>query len=546
MPGYYKTTFSVYGTNELDRLEGPDLLSDVQHFIIERLSADQDQPPLERDYDGDEDVAYSVIRTERPVSTDGDIFARLEVRLWANDEDVQLAVESQVIAPHLEGDQSYRYSPPRLVSALTKRYLCVDYEAQVSSSPQPSLSASDIAHLLYKSRRQLPVLLISATNAGRVDVDSQRIAEQLLGLAHVAIIDPDRHASLGPGVYCYNGASRLLWPTPTPRYSGPSPKPQYFSPQQTTRKDFLSRLRHSLLTDPPHFSFFEETFLQIRSDCVYQRNLNLEQVVKEAKVAPTIDDYDLKRLSRQLRKSEKQRKSLKSDNARLQDEINKMQTEITDLNGRLSEGSTTETFHPDSELMRRLQADLAEKRLQVDDKDAEIAVLQKKIGVLNTNIKDLRLSYEELRTQTPKTNFIDNISPSLKLLTSLNHALNIARDPIRKYIVRNLRQAYDGNLLERFQYSINMDGIDPDRARKFPESVIDFAHFPNLVRHNPEAFKDAHYLSGLLEKIRRDRNKVIHPFYGAANITGQLARELLNNIISIRKAIDWRGDVLGV
>ncbi len=544
MPGHYKTVFSINYPGATDSLEGHDLLRDVDNFIIERLSADQGQPSLEREHDGDDDMAYSVIRTERPVSADGSIVARLEIRLWANDYDIQLAIQSQVIAPDAEGDQSYRYSAPRMVSALTKRYLCLDNEAQVSTSRAMSLPVSDLAHLLYKSHRQLPVLLISPTNAGHFPIDLKRIKEYLLGLAHVAIVDPASHATLGPSVRCYNGASRLLWPSPSLNYSGPKPKSQYYSPQQSASKDFPTQLRHDLLTEPPHFSPFEETFLQIRSDCILRRNLKLEKVIRETAPAatpiPASTRANLRTLRRELRKTQRQHKSLQSHNSQLQDEINRMQTEITNLNCRLLGSPTANDLLESSEITRSLQADLATERFQSTEKDAEIKRLLEKIDAQNSTINNLRLRSEALRHQMQKQNFIENISPTFKRLTSLNHALNIVRDPIRKYIVQNLRQTYDGNVFQRFQRSIDMEFISPEQARAHPESVIDFGHFPDLVKHNSEAFDDADYLWGVLEKIRRDRNKVVHPDVDAANITSQLARELLNNIVRAKGIIGSR------
>lgn len=548
MPSHYKTAFSVYNRSERDSPEIQGLLHDAENFIIGRLSDDQDQPPLEREYDGDEDIAYSIIRTERSVSADGRIVARLEIRLWTDDSDVQMSVESQVIAPDEEGDQSYRYSPPRIASSLIERYLCLDNEAQLTHKHRQQLSDSELAHLLYKSRRQLPILLISPTNADHFSTDPQRIQEQLLGLAHVAIVDRAKHSTLGPSVYCFNGASRLIWPTPSLNYSGPSPKSTFYSPRQSSSRDFPTKLRHALLTEPPHFSFFEVAFLQIRSNCVLLRNLKLERTLQDVTTASpgpvaSPNQDDLKTLRRQLRKSDRQSKSLQSDNSRLQDEINRMQTKITNLSGRLAGGSTAEPFLDDLELTRRLQANLAETRLETSKKDAEIKRLQKEVAALNSNFKDLKISNEELRSQPPNQDFMGKIAPSLKLLTSLNHALNIARDPIRKYIVQNLRRAYEGNLFERFQHSINLEHMNCARIRDHPESAIDYGEFPNLVRHNPAAFENADYLFGLLEKIRRDRNKIIHPYYGATNITNQLARELLNNIVSIRNAIGWHDGV---
>ncbi len=95
--------------------------------------------------------------------------------------------------------------------------------------------------LLRSSRRRRPVLLISPSQNGRPLVDADYIAGQLLGLAHVAILDSDyvRRAlalKLGAAHVPFEGALQLYWPTSGAAATGLRMRPGFeFAPEDEER-----------------------------------------------------------------------------------------------------------------------------------------------------------------------------------------------------------------------------------------------------------------------------------------------------------------------
>jgi hypothetical protein len=81
------------------------------------------------------------------------------------------------------------------------------------------VSVSDVVglvDLLLSPERRLPVVVISRREDGDTFLDPDRIADRLLGLAHVAVVDAQATfvltERLGRDLTCHSGAVRVYWP----------------------------------------------------------------------------------------------------------------------------------------------------------------------------------------------------------------------------------------------------------------------------------------------------------------------------------------------
>lgn len=82
--------------------------------------------------------------------------------------------------------------------------------------PVSRRNVSAYLDFLLTPERQLPVVTLSSTSSGEPFLDPAHIADRLLGLAHVVVVDSDAAFAItdriGKTLSCFNGAVRIYWP----------------------------------------------------------------------------------------------------------------------------------------------------------------------------------------------------------------------------------------------------------------------------------------------------------------------------------------------
>ncbi len=100
-------------------------------------------------------------------------------------------------------------------------------------------------------------------------------------------------------------------------------------------------------------------------------------------------------------------------------------------------------------------------------------------------------------------------------VTLLNHAVNICRDPLRRYAISRMRSAYGKRIGEKILTLRNRRIRNVKAIRAQPENAIDINDLPDIVSTFDEAFrmdpKDRSELARILREVKQTRNLAAHP-----------------------------------
>src|SRR5262245_603809 len=166
------------------------------------------------------DEAFELVWT-RVHDLDPTLWRSTTVQITTTEQDGRVLVCEQLESADakVRGAPAARIRPPDLVGEIVREVACVDGGWRLGGVPQrvgveraPDLDA------FVRGDRRLPVVLVAPDAAGVVRADAPRFAADLVGLAHVVVLDGSTavdalDAELGRGRGAPAGGVRLLWPS---------------------------------------------------------------------------------------------------------------------------------------------------------------------------------------------------------------------------------------------------------------------------------------------------------------------------------------------
>ena len=268
---------------------------------------------------------------------------------------------------------------------------------------------------------------------------------------------------------------------------------------------------------------FDREFVAINLACMRFRN---EQLQSHAQAD---ESKELKRSQRRARKAEREIERLERDLAaeraeRIRAE-NLLDTSLRDverLNEELENASQATGMAEEREENRELRR----------EKDALVDILTKRDRTINKMNDVLQLYRQKERIARNGRNGSDSLigdpTKNPGQLSLVGHGLNIMRDPVRRFIIKRLSGAYNGEV------ELALDRISANtRGAKNLESTLDFSNFHLAVSDNLKCFgQDADKMSKTLDRIRTNRNRTIHPGF-RENTAAQRSEALLTDIAAI-------------
>lgn len=440
---------------------------------------------------------------------------RLESRLCTLDDRPDVAV--QVLTRFISADGTdlpeRPAGPPRLLDAITGRFQCRSGSAEVSSQPV-AINADGVESFATRQvlnpDRPLPIFLITQNT-----IDPTMAQRWLQGVALVAycVGDADQSLVRHTGIRTYGGATRIYWPGCQFGRNGPKPAPgikDFFMPAEVRQMSWYE-IQDSCLAGNPE-SDFDIRFSSARTAVILERNRQLEAENRERDVRPELEDTtrvaELEKakrmaevrsneLSRQLRTAKESIEQLTKETEESAEIISGLEEELDDLS-RHSSGATGEGRDERSRLRR-----------QHEELRTRTAEQEKTIAKLNDVNQQLR---QRERTQDSADGRSLRLGPEhIGNITIMNHALNIFRDPCRKFIVRRLRSGYGHDLTNALGKSIEFRDNQRRTVTEHPEGVFDIGDFSAIVASNWECFDDWQSLSRKMDEVRHIRNRAAHP-----------------------------------
>lgn len=175
---------------------------------------------------------------------------------------------------------------------------------------------------------------------------------------------------------------------------------------------------------------------------------------------------------------------------------------------------------------------------------------------LNAN-RELQLIIDQLRQSTPEPTPTTNpattthrrrrSSPPIVVsgnntanVTAMNHAVNLIRDPLRRYVVRRMRLHFGDAAEARLATTVNPRFTTPAHIRASAENSVDINDLANIVSNFQQCFNHdsvrAKELARMFREIKAIRNRASHPPVG-----GLTADECTDKILAITRALDYAG-----
>ncbi|MDE2779156.1 MAG: hypothetical protein OXI91_05700 [Chloroflexota bacterium] len=511
----------------------------LRSFLQTELSRDGGAAVASSDIEIESDCAgefgYALIACGRPHPRSPQQLLQLEVRIFDDGSgSAGVNVRSRFITPDGEDPPELRAGPPRFLTALADEFDCSVEAAGWSAQPQviseDSVEAF-VAEELLGGERKLPLLVISEDGEGGVLLDPERARRELMGLARVVRLAHNAEGRYRELVHhtlaCYGGAARWIWPGATSGSNGPGPRRPYYGqeimPEADTANAFYYGLQQKALEYqdrfvPPHE--FDSRFSKCRTEVLLARNRQMESR-EGGQAAP-----DSNEATRQ-RRVEQARASLlateKSRNERLSSELAAAQQRIDELEAEL--GAEPLDTPPDNS----------------SGSTREVARLQKALESRNATIEGLREEVANLRRLARQGQEGQSLPLPESLaaqLTICNHALNLYRNPMRDFIVKQLRRKQPHDLATCLEACVKDFNIHSRYDPNDPGSYFDIGDFENLVQSYYDCFSVDTPDPRKLRDIRHFRNRVVHPPFGGLN--AGVVLDGLRNIAEVLSSIGER------
>ena len=125
-------------------------------------------------------------------------------------------------------------------------------------------------------------------------------------------------------------------------------------------------------------------------------------------------------------------------------------------------------------------------------------------------------------------------------VTAMNHALNLVRDPLRRYVVRRIRDHFGTQADAKIAIATNPRFAPPPHMKASSENSIDINDLPNIVSNFQQCFNHdsvrATELARMLREIKAIRNRASHPPVG-----GISPQECVDKILTISRMLHYTG-----
>lgn len=531
MPTQYETNFIIESG---DNLRGVDLLSAATDAIERELQGSEGVVDYEIAGNQAGQIGFSHFSGERshpslPAAM------RLEARLCTLDdaEDVAVQILTRFISADGTDLPERPAGPPRLLDAIVEQFPCRvgtskitirafqvnDYNAERFAQEQ-----------MLSPARTLPVFLITPSQHG-VPVCNPDTAQRVLqGVAQVAYCTGTADQALREhtGIATFGGAVRIYWPNCRPGRNGMKPDSRitdFYMPDAVSRLS-LYEVQKACLRNEAGIDF-DVLFSSARSAVVQERNRQTQATVETLEfgkpsadiITPAQQEREISGRRSEIEELEKARRlaevrdletkrqlqSALQTIERLTHEKESAEETIEDLEAEveeLSRDALSDIDHDRAE-RSRLRQQYHELRTRAEENE-------KTIVRLNDDNQRLR-QRERLRHSADGTS-IPLGSEAIGNITMLNHALNIYRDPCRKYIVRKLQANHGSDLTGALSKSLEFhDERQRRNAAEQPAAAFDVGDFSAIISANPNCFEDWQTLYRKTDDVRRIRNRAAHP-----------------------------------
>lgn len=166
-----------------------------------------------------EDGALVSATIDQPDRSEGGWRWRTYVDLGVEDGQAWLRIRVHLYSP-LEGrltSPKVQAGRPGIVRALTDALdIRIDDWPLGEWRPVARHQVAPYLEFLANPARQLPVVTLSKAPEGETFLDPARVADRLLGLAHIVVIEPEASYAvtdhIGKTLSCFGGAVRIYWP----------------------------------------------------------------------------------------------------------------------------------------------------------------------------------------------------------------------------------------------------------------------------------------------------------------------------------------------
>ena len=532
----YETTFQF---NVVEPESGAARLNSVVQFLKDGLSAGSAQATSEVEVEAGDfgGYAYAMVKTERPHPQLTDHLMQLEVRLCAEaDGAIQANFRSRFVSGDGVDPPELRAGPPRLLLSAAEQF---NFSAEgVSFSQDVSVvdaqSVQDfVDKWVFEADQGLPLLVCSERPNGTIPLEPELIQRELIGLARVVRLKDEANEGFRKltGLPCFNGAGRWIRPGPPPRHGG-RPISTYLPQASLTAVDALYNLQQTALQQTLN-NAFDSHYSMCRAEVIFERNRELEAERQSAPAAEPVAASQKEALKERRRANEFNR------------QLGIEQRKVAQLNQQLAEAfSRIEEL--ETELDAEIDAEVSHESPR--DRRDEIRALKDRLSKNETTIIDLNGQLQQYRQEDRYRIAVNGLTLPLRnlhpgWLTICNHALNVYRDPMRRFVIRRLQEAHGDDLERCVKSCVDFTGRKAYNPQD-PESSIDVGDFEDLVQSNRHCFTDDELQAQLLGHIRSFRNRVSHP--PTNGLDEDLVHDGLRNIRDVLECIgeaDAAGEV---
>ena len=522
MPTQYETCFAIRSAGDAT---GVRLLKDVTERILVELRSTSDAPTSNEgapDLETGEtaNAGYARISAERVHPLHPEVRVRLEVSLCTNGDNLEAEFRSFFLAAPGVEPSNLSPGPPRLLQAITREFHCAIDHDSVTNDPvrvTGDEAESFAAEFILNPQRRLPILAVSEGRLGNSMVDPAAAQRTLLGVAIVASYDKDAanimSQFVGKRLACYGGAIRMFWPGCKVNANERGPRIFYMPGKIQAKGASLLREMQQACIDGAPESDFDHLFSAARTGIILERNRQLETQQHQRSEESPGDTTELGNIRRELRKEQiaareatRKWKSALAQVAKLEQEL----SEEKDRNENLyilqeEQAIELQPSNDRREGRRNLRA--ANKELRKKNQEQANTIAR-----INEDNQFLRQELERMRVLETTPYEIRMDFPHPGNVTILNYALNLYRDPMRRFILDHLQADDEEGQKEILSYSIQFD-FSRD-ALQSPASLIDVNDFHNVVSDNSPYFPNSRNLAQTLRDIKDIRNKAAHPPLG--------------------------------
>ena len=530
----YETGFTILETSELT---GTALLTDVADGL-ESLLADRrsEASPISTEREISASSGYAIIGADRLHPLDSEHTLRIQARLCTEGQAVTAQIRSRFISADNNDPADLTAGPPRILQEVVGSYSCEIGTYQFRNEVflvEDNDIADRVLGFIKNASRKIPVLVLTELN-DRTAIDPQNVLDYLLGLALVVRFRGDTSRRIGEatGRACFDGSMRFYWP-------GDSAG-KYYSQNDATQNSLTQFQRHLIANADTHDlnGDFEQMFSTARRRVIREQRVEREQSAHGETAAQL--EQALGRISELEQEAEEA-------------EAKHTQT-VDELLEQLSNSRTNSTSDSDKDKeIRRQRAEIASLRgirKKLENANEEMRRTQK---VDEDTIENLTFRNRELAAAKGPAaavaldgDILLTGDPRIDNITILNHAINIYRNPARRYVINSLRKRYNevAELCDVIERIMNSDD-DIRRLReatteKRPQDGIDVNHFEHIIMDNRACFGEKPRLSTRMSDVRQVRNAAAHPKYNG--IDSLRAKDGLNKVARALREMDNNDD----